>query len=390
MIHTVIAKPTKQCNADCSFCSAPPDVNGAGKWTMDDFKFYFDRLSPHLSRGAYIIWHGGEPMLLGPKWYEQARQYADKQGREDIKFSIQTNLLAYKREVWEDTFKYIMGGRVSTSYEPDESDRTLRGSPSRYNQIFMAKLNEALDDGLRPMVIGTYTEFTAPLAMKVYDKSLSMGDGRSFDVRVNYRYPAGRARSMGRIIEPETYGNTLLEMYERWMTEAPDFRITPLDQMLEKSIGVRSEQQCPWTNSCGGGFLGLEPNGDVYNCADFADLDDEQYRFGNLRETDLPTCLKTKAAKDIRRRRVDLPQDCLSCPHFSECRGGCARDAVLYGKDLNGKFEYCLSWKMIFGRIKESIMSGEADKLLVRLGYEPEWCKTMVKDRQPQGVLTWV
>ena len=43
----VIAKPTKSCNADCSYCSAPPD--GAGQWSLEDFKTIVDRLQGNLS-----------------------------------------------------------------------------------------------------------------------------------------------------------------------------------------------------------------------------------------------------------------------------------------------------------------------------------------------------
>ncbi|MEM6903272.1 MAG: radical SAM protein, partial [Pseudomonadota bacterium] len=92
MISTVIAKPTKVCNAACTYCSAPPD--GVPKWSIDDFKRYFDRLAPHLTDQAYIIWHGGEPMLLGAEFYEQAGEYARHQ-HPNVNFSIQTNLLSY-------------------------------------------------------------------------------------------------------------------------------------------------------------------------------------------------------------------------------------------------------------------------------------------------------
>ena len=91
-IATVITKPTRGCNADCTYCSAPPD--GAPKWTLDDFRAAFDALLPRLADTADFIWHGGEPMLLGPDFYYEALDYARAQ-LPGVRFSMQSNILGY-------------------------------------------------------------------------------------------------------------------------------------------------------------------------------------------------------------------------------------------------------------------------------------------------------
>ncbi len=378
MIYTVIAKPTKACNADCSYCCAPPDDINA--WSFEDFKLYFDKLAPHLSEQANIIWHGGEPMLMGPDFYRQCWAYA-KSIKPEIKFSIQTNILLYKTSLWKDVFWEIMGGRISTSFDPDEENRTIKGSKEKYSKTFYRKIEEVINDGFSPMVIGTYNQVSWLMAEHMYDFSKSFGD-KAFPLRFNYRYPAGRNEGLGEMITPETYGNLLIGLYDRWITELPDFTVTPLDQMLLKVAGSEG-QRCPWTANCGGHFLGLEPSGDVYNCSEFADLGDD-YVFGNLREKTVPELLSSKPAVEIRRRPVILPMDCKACRHFEECEGGCARDAVLYGKGIGGKFHYCDSWKMTFDRIKESVLSGEADGALEKFGLNVDDVKRQVKARMNQ------
>lgn len=368
-IGTVIIKPTKFCNADCTYCAAPPEVNGAPKWSQDEFRAYFDKLHPYMTRNGLLLWHGGEPMLMGPDFYWQAWEYVQSI-KPGIRFSMQSNILGYDTRRWKDLLAGPFNGSLSTSFDPDEEHREFKGSTALYSRIFWSRLDRVLEDGFRPKVIGTYTERTAPLAMTMYEKSLSYGD-KAFDLRVNYRYPAGRDSGMGEMLAPDTYGRVLIEIYDRWISEIPPFCVTPVDEMFKRVIGLEAHR-CPWTRHCGGHFLGLEPNGDVYNCSEFADLGEEEYRFGNLSEQTIPQMLASRAATQARRRRIDVPVDCKSCRHFEECEGGCMRDAVLYGKGLGGKFHYCHSWMMVFDRIKQSIASGEADRAIVRYGLDPE------------------
>jgi radical SAM protein with 4Fe4S-binding SPASM domain len=308
-------------------------------------------------------------MLQGADFYWKASEYVQSV-KPGTRFSMQTNILAYDSRRWKDLFAGPFAGSISTSFDPDEQFREFRGSTARYTQIFNKRLEAMLADGFRPKIIGTYTEQTIDLAMSMYDRALALGD-RGFDIRVNYRYPAGRDQGQGEMLLPKTYGKFLLDIYNRWISETPSFVVTPLDEMFKKAIGLEA-MRCPWTKSCGGHFLGIEPNFNVYNCSEFADLGEDQYSFGNIKEMSVPELLASRASRAAQRRRVDVPDDCRTCRHFDECEGGCMRDAVLYGKGLGGKFHYCASWMMVFDRIKESIQTGEADVAIRKYGQDPD------------------
>jgi radical SAM additional 4Fe4S-binding domain len=375
-ISVVIIKPTKHCNAECTYCAAPPEVNAGpnDKWSVDRFKRYFDAIQEGLTPGATLIWHGGEPMLMPPEFYRAAHEYAWSI-RPHIRFAMQTNLLLYSSKRWRDLFREDLKGNISTSFDPDERHREYKGNTELYTRLFMDRLNTAIDDGFNPVVIGTYTEETMQSAFDMYEWAVAMGK-RAPSLRMNYRYPAGRASEEGAAIDPATYGEALLRLYDRWIVELPPFGIVPLEQMFKKTIGLESSR-CPWMKDCGGRFLEIEPNGDVYNCSDFADMGDTSYSFGNLDVHDLAHLMSSPAAVAMRRRRYDVPADCLACPHFQQCEGGCTRDSVLFGRGLGGKFYYCQSWKMVFNRIKESIATGEADGLIRRFGRNPDAVRSM-------------
>mgnify|MGYP001002447707 CR=1 FL=1 len=352
-ISTIICKPTKACNADCSYCSAPPDDNEM--WTIEQFKFVFDKVSPYLTNQAHWIWHGGEPMLLGPDFYKEAFEYTNQTST--ILHSMQTNVLLYDSSRWKSVFKDLFGGRISTSYDTLQKFRTIKGSVESYTRRFFEKVKQLDEDEIRLFVIGVYGKNTLEYAHKMYD--LSSDRDLPFDIRINYKYPAGRNILSDDSISPEEYGQMLVEVYDRWIKDLPDFTVTPLNQMLSKCVGG-NENRCPWTHSCTGRFLGIEPNGDVYNCSEFADLKREEFKFGNIFTDSMEDILTSEPFKKLAQRRVNLPADCMTCPHFTECEGGCMRDSVLFNNSINNKFHYCRSWKMIFSRMKESIASGEA------------------------------
>ncbi len=391
MIGVIIAKPTKLCNADCSYCSSPPD--GSPSWSDEQLHKLFTALKGNLEPGATLIWHGGEPLLMGPDFYRRA--YAISQElTPELSFSVQSNLLLYKSSRWKSVFTDIFKSSCSTSYEPDEKQRTIQGDPVKYSKTFFKKIDEVMKDGFRPLVIGTFTEETAPLMHLMYDKSMARGDN-AYDIRLNYCSPVGREAGHGLLIQPETYGASLIELYDRWIKDVPYLSITPLNQMLGKVLGMEGDR-CPWTRKCGGSFLGIMPNGDTYNCGEFSDLS-EEWKYGNIfegtyaphknvvnfyRKTEqenlIAGMLASSAATQIKRRAALQPEDCKSCRHFVECQGGCVRDVVLYERGIGGKFMYCRSWKMVFDRIKQSILSKEADNLLRSRGVDPDEARLRV------------
>lgn len=373
-VSTLIIKPTKGCNADCSYCSAPPD--GAPKWSLDEFHAAFAQMEPRLHPTVTFIWHGGEPMLMGPEFYKDALAIVrEKMPR--ARFSMQSNLLGYNSR-WNAVFRDVFAGSISTSWDPDGQNRTMKGDAALYERIYQDRIGKVLADGWRPKVISTFDEASAPLMHHAYDMALrSDREGRTHDIRLNYRYPAGRAFGEGESLAPSTYGDTLIDIYDRWIVDLPDFLVTPLDQMFLRVLGAEVSR-CPWSKACAGRILGIEPNFDVYNCGEFADLADERYRFGNLMTDGIDACLSSPAIRALSRRPITLPDSCKSCMHFGECEGGCMRDSVLYGRGLDGKFQYCESWQEVFSRIKESILTGEADGAIIKYGYKPGSVKARV------------
>lgn len=91
-----VIQPTTLCNLDCSYCWLPErHVNKYMSRSV--FRQFLQRVgnaAENLDRGAGLVWHGGEPLVLGATYYRQCledlREVSNARGF-SLKAGIQTN-----------------------------------------------------------------------------------------------------------------------------------------------------------------------------------------------------------------------------------------------------------------------------------------------------------
>ena len=375
-INVIIIKPTKACNADCTHCSSPKEhENSKGIITLENFEYMIKKLSYYLYDEVDIIWHGGEPLIMQEKndYYFSAYKIAKKYIK-NPQFSLQTNLLLYKKEKHQKLFKTVFDGSISTSYDFFSGFRQIKGSQENYDNLFFDRL-EAFqkDTGTTPYVITIIDKNSKNKFKEIFE----IADGK-YNIRVNYLYTVGRAANGesnankeigddGKIknfafnfdenvdMTAEEYEDFLVEYAKLWLESKEKTKAVPIWELLRNYLNTRYQketvQQCPWTNKCNGKFLGIEPNGDIYNCADFADI--ELLKFGNIYEDSVEDILHSRESKLMSKRAYKQPDECLSCEFYYACSGGCMRDSINYNGDLFGHFFFCKAWKGLFNLFKK-------------------------------------
>ncbi|GGF92639.1 radical SAM protein [Cysteiniphilum litorale] len=376
-IFVVIAKPTKACNADCSYCSAIP--YDKEKWTVEKFMHIWDTLKPGLNQQVQWIWHGGEPLLMSPEFYTSCYEYA-KLTHPNVRFEMQSNITLYKSSRWKDTIEKVFNGCVSTSFEYGGM-RTIFGDAAKFEKVFKWKLKIIIDDGFSTGIIGTYSDRNIDQAVKMYDLAISH-DIKAPSIRINYMRPQGRVKDHGVLMSEHKYTQTLLALWDRWVNDAPAFDVIPLADFLYSVLGVHKSYKCPYTRSCGGRFLSVEPNGDLYNCAVSSDTRNKDFSFGNVfdlivdnkrvpQDAFIQHLNEAQALRVIKSRRYQVHLDCVKCPHFRECQGGCPSDSMLFDGSISSKFYYCETWKALLTKVKEDLAQGKLDRLLKKRGLSP-------------------
>ncbi|MEN3385177.1 MAG: uncharacterized protein V7608_5221 [Hyphomicrobiales bacterium] len=69
----IVIQPTPFCNIDCTYCYLPRRDDRA-KLGLEDIRRIFERLTtfPTLPDRVTVVWHAGEPLVLGPAYYDAA------------------------------------------------------------------------------------------------------------------------------------------------------------------------------------------------------------------------------------------------------------------------------------------------------------------------------
>ncbi|PSV01171.1 radical SAM protein [Photobacterium kishitanii] len=363
MVNCVILKPTKACNADCSYCYAPP-IDG-NKWDLDKFKKFFLKIEPYLLKDAIFVWHGGEPMMMGANFYRDAREFVNFRGRRDISFTMQTNLLKYSTEKWKNIFKDIFNGNISTSYDPDETNRTIKGDSVKYNKIFKQKLTQYLSDGFSVMLISVFGKNNIDYADDLLNMAIEYNNHNYHVVpKFNRLFAGGRQKDASNLLEKGEYGLLLCHLLDRWVDEELNFPISPLDSLI-RAFNSPHLKTCPWNNSCAGSILNIETNGDVYGCDDIKSIEQSEgeYCYGNLNDNWVSELLNSQNFRKMSSRSYSYPAECGHCDFFSVCRGGCVKDAIAAGGVDAAIFD-CQSWKLVFNKIFELSQKGKLDNII--------------------------
>ena len=99
--------------------------------------------------------------------------------------------------------------------------------------------------------------------------------------------------------------------------------IRELSDLIGKVQGQRAAT-CIFDGDCMGGFLTIEPSGDVSACDKY--LRDEAYQFGNILRMDLADLSNSAQLRGARNTTGSAVDTLRECPWFQVCQGACPHD----------------------------------------------------------------
>jgi len=347
---TLILKPTEACNAACSYCEV--DRKGwrtAKIMPADILERLFVRIDEFLAarpcEKLEIVWHGGEPLLLGPEYLENARAFQDKHCAATaarIRHTIQTNLTLLTPEHLAALRKLGMAS-VGTSYDPVNGVRLLKKGDdgSGYNKRFLEAVALLEREGFRWGVICVVTRLSLAHALDIFRFMTNfVPDGGVMFNPVNLEKPEHDHLK----ISAEEFADFLGAIFpEWWENRARHPRVEPFRSLCDDLMSGNTHNHfCADGGRCADTHFNLGPEGRWSHCGRSADWG--QLDYGTIFERSIDDVFHDAAREDLRRRHEVLSKsECRGCRWWGVCHGGCPLDGHMASGTLMGKTMWCAS-----------------------------------------------
>lgn len=351
---SVLMKPSSgMCNMHCDYCFY---CDEAQKRLQKSYGFMSEETLKNVIRKTILraegvisyAFQGGEPTLRGLDFFKKAVAYEKQYNRNHIKVqnAFQTNGYLLDDE-WCAFFKennFLVGLSLDGIRETNDIYRHAAGYESVFERIFgAARLlqKHGVDFNILTVVTGN----TAAHITEIYD--FYRKNGLGYQQYIACLDPLEEPHGQNPYaLSPKQYGEFLITLFHLWYKDWKRGR-QPYIRQFENYIGILMGYRPEACDQCGICNIqnAVEADGSVYPC-DFYVLD--EYKLGNFNTDQLDSIDRKRAEIGFIERSKKLKKNCLSCPYFSICRGGCQRNRDLdMASGLYVNY-FCESYKMFF------------------------------------------
>jgi radical SAM protein with 4Fe4S-binding SPASM domain len=359
-VFSVILLPTSDCNVACDYCFERKEPHRLSPALLP---LLTSRLLDHLEKEQIaeceIYWQGGEAMIMGPAWFENAGEVmnsaAAKRGRRFVHY-LQTNLISYSPS-WNGVIRSMFNGSLGTSMDyPNLHRKLFKGGAAAYTELWTGRLRAAKAAGIAVGVIAVLHRASLEVGPERFYRYFTEELGLS-DFQVNTPFPGGPAKEVdgGFQLESRELAEFMVGLFDIWIAEgySSGVSVGPFDALIDHFTGEQARLPCIWKENCSNQFISVDAKGTVAQC-DCWVTSYPEYFFGNIfREPDLTRMLKTsRARRDFveRPKRLVEDEDCLSCRYLSICHGGCPVRTYSALGTMMAKDPYCEVYKAVFAR----------------------------------------
>jgi len=356
-LTTVIIKPTDGCNARCRYCSAA-HPGCAKRMTEDTLRAalrLFGDWALLCGRGSLrFIWHGGEPLLMAPSFWEDVfRGQEELLASRGVTFEnrIQTNATLISPETLP-ALKRLLGERgvVGTSADPLPGIREIKGAPDGlYATRWSDGVNLLRAAGIRYGILYVVHRESLPRLEEVYRRFRAEHPG--VGIRFNPLYRQGRACEAGVWgdlgISAAEWGQALVALHEVWARDGRPANVQPLGPWWRLHAEGKWRLSCECSGRCVATHFGVDPDGSIYLCGRSAD--GGTFCFGNAREMTAEGLRDHRLRRALSSRIVYLKRTfCRDCPYWIYCHGGCINDSVLESDTPFAPTSFCAGLRAYF------------------------------------------
>ncbi|WP_432463374.1 anaerobic sulfatase maturase [Agarivorans sp. QJM3NY_33] len=339
-----------KCNLDCSYCyylkQAEQRSTRMSEAKLQQVIKNHIQSQPDSSQPVDFIWHGGEPMLRGLEFYQQAvaLQQQHAAGR-PLANTLQTNGTLINQR-WAQFFrehKFFIGVSIDGDQVHHDIARIDHSGQSSFQRtmrgIAHLKAHQVDFNTLTVVNNRTYQQGKA-----IYQFLKQHGSGyMQFQPCIDH--PLDRRSEHDWSLNGKQWGEFLCDVFDQWSEQdVGQVYVQFFENCLMLLMGYPS-QMCHHAASCGQQLM-AEADGEVYSCDHFAYSD---HRLGNVQQDSLQSMVSGQQQRQFAANKsASLCSQCQSCDFLALCQGGCPKNRSLAaepGKALN---QLCEGYQMFF------------------------------------------
>lgn len=346
---TVILKVTEACNSNCAYCDVVRKGSKVKTVSEDLLEQFFKRVNEFLlerpDEEMEVIWHGGEPMMLGPEYYYRVYEIINKLCPETaprIDHAMQSNMTLFDSGFTE-VFNLLGIDSIGTSYDPTPC---VRGpgkdmDSATYNRKFLEGVGKLENEGLRWGLIHVVTKHSLKDPLGIFHFLSNMT--RDGSMMLNpVLFCKDEPRTRGLAITPKQYADFLGMIFPTWWKDRKRHPSSdPFRSFVSHLIDRNPSLLCNESGVCAETHFGMTPDGMIYQCGCASDWGEMCY--GSIYDRSFTEILKDPI-KEMLRERTKILQEgaCKDCRFWDICHGGCALDAWAVTRNFMDKSPWCV------------------------------------------------
>lgn len=347
----IILEPTAACNLRCKHCYHAKTGYANHKMSMQTLDRFLAVCAPHY-KNVKIIWHGGEPLLMGCDFFREAYEHFARYSQNcgvRFDFSVQTNgtLLDEKLiDVFAKNDTYI-----ALSYDGTFND-VLRRETGKVEDVICLLQSKKVPFSC----LSTVSSLSVDHLVELY----TYFKGRKIPIKFNPILPDGAAKRHNEyMLTKEQWADNEIRLLDVWLYDKDcNIHVATCCDALQRFLG--GGYGC-LNGTCMFRYLAIDSYGNIYPCGR---LMENKYKLADIHGVeDLHQVFLREryiALLEQNRQRIE---SCKACRYFSRCHGGCNASSSL-GGDIAKRFEFeCYATKHIFSYLEKALCACDKDKL---------------------------
>lgn len=367
-ITSLLIKPASAlCNLDCAYCfyldreADPYRDLPQRSMSLETLERLVDTFLFYSYPNSVFAFQGGEPTLVGLKFYEKLIEFQKQYGRDgqNVSNALQTNAILIDDD-WCRLFRqfnWLLGVSIDGPEEVNDRYRFNKAGHGTFKQV-MRGIETLKKNQVEFNVLCVLSQANVEKPQEVYRFFRGLG--------IDYiQYiPLAEFDSQGNplpfTITPEQYGRFLSETFDLWWRERRKVRVRFFDNLAEALAGQKPGS-CNLHETCDS-YCVVEYNGDVYPCDFFVEKD---WKLGNITLDSWPEISRRQRRYSFAAKKTLPRSECQLCEYLSLCHGGCPKLRHAPHRRFEDLDYFCPAYKMVFAKSLDPLRK-EVQKLLAQ------------------------